>query len=61
MDDRKLFAKSNSQINSLVSAVYMLSEYIGMEFGIKKCGVLVPKRGKTDKAKSRAWISLMES
>ena len=38
-DDLKLFAKSNDQINSLVNTVYTFSEDIGMEFGIKKCGV----------------------
>ena len=53
MDDLKLFAKSNDQIDSLVNTVYTLSEYTGMEFGIKKCGVLVFKRQKVDKAKSR--------
>ena len=53
MDDLKLFAKSNAQNNSLVNTVYTFSEDIGIEFGIKKCGVLVLKRGKVDKAKSR--------
>ena len=53
MDDLKLFAKSNDQIDSLVNTVYTLSEYIGMEFGEKKCGVLVLKRGNLDKAKGR--------
>ena len=53
MDDLKLFAKSNNQIDSLVGTVYPFSEDIGMEFGIKKCGVLVLKRGKVDKAKSK--------
>ena len=33
--------------------MYTFSEDTGMEFGIKKCGVLVLKRGKVDKAKSR--------
>ena len=47
MDDLKLFAKS------LVNTVYKFSEDIGMEFGIKKCGVLVLERGKVDKVKSR--------
>ena len=47
MDGLKLFAKS------LVNTVYKFSEDIGMEFGIKKCGVLVLKRGKVDKVKSR--------
>ena len=26
--------------------VYVFSGYMGMEFGLKKCGVLVLKRGK---------------
>ena len=52
MDELKLFAKSNDQIDSLANAVYTFSEYIGMEFGIKKYRVLVLKRGKVDKAKS---------
>ena len=53
MDDLKLFAKSNDQIDSLVNTVYNFTQDIGMEFGIKKCGVLVLKRGKVEKAKSR--------
>ena len=47
MDDLKLCAKS------LVNTVYKFSEDIGMEFGIEKCGVLVLKRRKVDKVKSR--------
>ena len=46
MDDFKLFGKSHDQIDSLVQTVYMLSKDIGMEFGLKKCGVLIMKRGK---------------
>ena len=53
MDDLKLFAESHNQVHSLVNTVYTFSEDIQMEFGIKKCGVLVLKRGKIDKAKSR--------
>ena len=45
MDDLKLFAKSNDENNSLVNTEYKLSEDIGMEFGIKNCGVLLLKRG----------------
>ena len=48
MDDLKLFTKSHNQIDSLVHTVYTLSEKIRMEFGIKKWGVLVLKRGKVD-------------
>ena len=54
MDDLRLFAKSNDQIDSLVNTGYTLSGYIGMEFGIRKCMILVLKRGKVDKAKSRS-------
>ena len=46
MDDLKLFGKSEDQIDSLVQTVQVFSEYIGMEFGLKKCGVLLMKRGK---------------
>ena len=53
MDDLKLFANSNDQIDSLANTVYKFSEDTGVEFGIKKCGVLVLKRGKVDKAKSK--------
>ena len=46
MDDLKLFAKSKNQIDSLVQTVHIFSEDIGMQFGIKKCGVLIMERGK---------------
>ena len=45
MDDLRIFAKSECEINGLVSTVQILSNDIEMEFGIKKCGVLVSKRG----------------
>ena len=45
MNDLKLFAKSNDQIDSLVNAVYTLSEYIGNWIWVKRRNV--------DKAKSR--------
>ena len=46
MDDIKIFAKSEHEINGLVSTIQILSKDTGMEFGIKKCGVLQLKRGK---------------
>ena len=46
MDDLKLFVESKNQIDSLVQTVHILSEDIGMQFGIKKCGVLIMERGK---------------
>ena len=47
MDDLKLFVESKNQIDSLVQTVHILSEDIGMQFGIKKCGVLIMERGKS--------------
>ena len=44
MDDLKLFGKSKAQIESLVDTVQLVSRDIGMEFGIKKCGMLCLKR-----------------
>ena len=49
MDDLKLYAKSEEQTNTL-RAVYVFSTNIGMEFGIKKCGILTIKRGKIVKS-----------
>ena len=49
MDDLKLFGKSYEQSDSLVQTVHTSSIDVGMEFGIKKCGVLVLKRGKIAK------------
>ena len=46
MCDLKLFAKSKNQIDSLVQTVHILSEDTGMQFGIKKCRVLMMERGK---------------
>ena len=44
MGDLKLFSKSKSQIETLVETVKIFSTEIGMEFGLKKCGVLAIKR-----------------
>ena len=46
MDDLKWFAESKNQIDSLVQTVDIFSEDIGMQFGIKKCELLIMERGK---------------
>ena len=46
IDDLKLFGKSNEQIDSLVQVVFRFSEDVGMEFVLKKCGVVTVKKGK---------------
>ena len=50
MDDLKVFGKNKREIDSLVKAVKVFSCDIGMEFGIKKCGLAYIKRRKLSKA-----------
>ena len=49
MDDLKLFATNQEQIDSLVQTVHFFSEDTRMEFGTSKYGVLVWKRGRVVK------------
>ena len=46
MDDIKLFAKNKKEQETLINAVRIYSQDIGMEFGIEKCAMLVMKSGK---------------
>ena len=46
MDDLKLFSKSEEHMDTLVRTVYVLSNDIGMEFGMKKSETLTMKRWK---------------
>ena len=46
MDDIKLFAKNEKELETLIHAVRIYSQDIGMEFGIEKCVMLVMKSGK---------------
>ena len=41
-----MYGKSKNEIKGLVSAVEVFSQDIGIEFGIKKCGVIIMNRGK---------------
>ena len=50
MDDLKLYPKSEEQTNTLVRTVHVFNTDIGMEFGIKKCGILTMKRDKIVKS-----------
>ena len=68
MDDLKLYEESENEIKGLVSTVEVFSQDIGMEFGIKKCAVIIMNKGKvksTDeielssgqkKSNKRRWI-----
>ena len=50
MDHLKLYAKSEEQTNTLERTVHVFSTDIGMEFGIKKRGILTMKKGKNVKS-----------
>ena len=41
MDDLKLYSRSEKGLDSLARTVRVFSEYIGMDFGIEKCPMLV--------------------
>ena len=46
MDDIKLFAKNEKELETLIHIVRIYRQGIGMEFGIEKCAILVMKSGK---------------
>ena len=46
MDDIKLLAKNEKELETLIHAIRIYSQDIGMEFGIEKCAMLVMKSGK---------------
>ena len=46
MDDIKLFAKNERELETLRQTLSIYSQDIGMEFGIEKCAMLVMKSGK---------------
>ena len=46
MNDIKLFAKNENELETLIRAVRIYSQDIGMEFSIEKCAMLVMKSGK---------------
>ena len=46
MDDIKLFAKNEKDLETLIQTVRIYRQDIGMEFGIKKCAMLIMRCGK---------------
>ena len=48
MDDLKLYGRNEKEINSLVRNVRVFSRDISMDFGIKKCAMMVMKRDNLD-------------
>ena len=48
MDDIKVFAKNQTELESLIQTIRIYTQDIGMEFGIEKCAMLVIKKGKKE-------------
>ena len=46
MGDLELFSKSEEQMDTLVRTIHVFSTNTGMEFRMKKCGILTVKREK---------------
>ena len=46
MDDIKLFAKNEKELETLVHAERTYSQDIGMEFSIEKCTIIIMRSGK---------------
>ena len=46
MDDIKLFAKNEKELETQIQTVRIYSQDVGMEFGIEKCAMLGMKSGK---------------
>ena len=46
MDDIRLFAKNEKELETLIHTIRIYSQDIGMEFGIEKCVMLIMKSGK---------------
>ena len=49
MDDVKLFGKDERELESFFNTVLVFSTDIGMEFGMKRRGILILKRGNVKK------------
>ena len=51
MDDIKLFAKNEKELETLKHAVRIYNQDVGIEFGIEKRAMLVMKSGKRSEKK----------
>ena len=59
MDDLKLFAKNDQQLQGLLNIVKQFSDDIRMEFGLDKCAKATFFRGKLLKAKNITLDTVM--
>ena len=61
MDDIKLFSKNEKEMETVIHAVRIYNQDIGMEFGMKKCAMLVMKSDKrhtTEEWHYQIWTRL---
>ena len=61
MDDIKLFAKNEKELETLIHAVRISSQDIGMEFGMEKCAMLVMKYSEMKRKQLRPGFELESS
>ena len=50
MDDLKLYSRNEKELDLLFQTIHVFSKDLGMEFGIKKCAMLVIEKGKIVKS-----------
>ena len=46
MEDLKLYAKTERELDSLIQTVKIFSDDVGIVFSLDKCAMLVLKKGK---------------
>ena len=49
-EDLKLYSHNKKELDLPVQTIHIFSKYIGMEFGIGKCAMLVMVKGKIAKS-----------
>ena len=46
MENIKLFAKNEKELDTLIQTIRMYNQNLGMEFGMVKCALLIMRSGK---------------
>ena len=53
MNDIKMFAKDEKELESLLITIRMYSQDLGMEFGIEKSAILITEKKKSETTKGK--------
>ena len=59
MDDIKVFAKNERELETLIQTVRIYNQDIGMEFGIEKCAMLIIKSRKLHMTEGFSLVSFV--